>query len=122
MSGTTDSQAPYPPYIPRPTQIARTILIQGALIIDGTGSSRYLSDVFIRSGIIDTLGPEALTRYRAMSTEGDARIIDANGLVLCPGFIDMHAHSDLHLLTHPSHVPKLIQGLTTEIVGKDGIA
>jgi N-acyl-D-amino-acid deacylase len=75
--------------------------------------------------MIDTLGAEALARfqkYQATSTEGDTLTIDANGLILCPGFIDMHAHSDLHLLTHPSHIPKLTQGVTTEIVGQDGIA
>jgi N-acyl-D-amino-acid deacylase len=56
-----------------------------------------------------------------MSPEGETLVIDANGLVLCPGFIDMGAHSDLHLITHPSHIPRLTQGLTTEIIGQGGI-
>ena len=53
-----------------------------------------------------------------MSTEEDTLAIDANGLVLCPGFIDMHDHSVFHI---PSHIPKLTQGITTERVSQDGI-
>jgi N-acyl-D-amino-acid deacylase len=47
--------------------------------------------------------------------------IDGSDLILCPGFIDMHAHSDLHLLSHPSHYLKVSQGIAFGVVGQDGI-
>ena len=43
-------------------------------------------------------------------------------MVLSPGFIDMHAHSDLQLLTHPAHYAKISQGVTTELLGQDGLS
>ncbi len=49
-------------------------------------------------------------------------MIDGTGLVLSPGFIDMHAHSDLQLLVNPDHYAKLSQGVTTELLGQDGLS
>ena len=49
-------------------------------------------------------------------------VIDGTGLVLSPGFIDMHAHSDLQLLVNPDHYAKLSQGVTTELLGQDGLS
>ena len=49
-----------------------------------------------------------------------ARVIDAKSKVVCPGFIDMHAHSGLMILAEPEHHPKVRQGITTELVGVDG--
>jgi N-acyl-D-amino-acid deacylase len=57
----------------------------------------------------------------AGDTETD-RVIDATGLVLSPGFIDMHAHSDLQLLVKKDHYAKLSQGVTTELLGQDGLS
>jgi len=48
------------------------------------------------------------------------RVIDATGRVVCPGFIDFHAHSGLVLLAEPRHEPKVQQGVTTEVIGIDG--
>ena len=48
-------------------------------------------------------------------------VIDAQGKVVCPGFIDVHNHSDLILLREPDHTPKVAQGITTEILGSDGL-
>lgn len=106
------------------------ILFRRASVIDGEeeGNSRFKADVFIKDGIISAIThittetPEV--DLRGQDSSGDDAIldVDASSLVLCPGFIDMHAHSDLHLLTHPSHVPKLSQGITTEVVGQDGIS
>ena len=48
------------------------------------------------------------------------RIIDAEAKVVCPGFIDMHAHTGLVILAEPEHQPKVRQGITTELVGVDG--
>ena len=51
-----------------------------------------------------------------------ARTVDATGLVVAPGFIDMHAHSDLQILITPDHVAKISQGVTTEVLGQDGLS
>lgn len=48
--------------------------------------------------------------------------MDAGGLVLAPGFIDMHAHSDLALLAEPDHLAKVSQGVTCEVLGQDGLS
>lgn len=50
------------------------------------------------------------------------KTIDANGRVVAPGFIDAHAHSDVMLLADPQHAPKLLQGVTTEVLGQDGLS
>ncbi|WP_194818800.1 amidohydrolase family protein [Nocardia sp. XZ_19_385] len=85
-------------------------------IIDGTGAPRSRGDVRIERGRI--------SRVTAPGTyTGDAKVVDtAPGSVLAPGFIDMHAHSDLHLLTDPGHFPKVSQGITTEVIGQDGLS
>ena len=51
-----------------------------------------------------------------------AGTIDASGCVVCPGFIDMHSHSDLSLLSDPKHEAKLAQGVTTDALGQDGLS
>ncbi|MDJ0363157.1 D-aminoacylase [Rhodococcus sp. H29-C3] len=92
------------------------ILIRGADVVDGTGSPRIRSDVLVTSGRIEAIVEPGGTHFAD-------RIVDAKpGNVLAPGFIDMHAHSDLRLLTDPGHFPKISQGVTTEVIGQDGIA
>ncbi|MFQ6394108.1 N-acyl-D-amino-acid deacylase family protein [Nocardia sp. KC 131] len=92
------------------------LLFRDIDIVDGTGAPRFRGDVLIDRGRITKIAtPRTLT--------GAARIVDAApGSVLAPGFIDMHAHSDLHLLTEPGHFPKISQGITTEVLGQDGLS
>ncbi|MFF3685388.1 amidohydrolase family protein [Streptomyces sp. NPDC002187] len=92
------------------------LVIRDARIVDGTGSPSYRADVRIRDG-----------RIAAIRREGEpalfgARTLDAHGLVLSPGFIDMHAHSDLALLRDPDHGAKAAQGVTLEVLGQDGLS
>lgn len=88
-------------------------LIRGADVVDGTESPRYRADVLLDGGRIAAIG----------DPDGPAdRVIDADGLVLAPGFIDMHAHSDLQILTAPEHLAKIGQGVTTELLGQDGLS
>ncbi|HVV12408.1 D-aminoacylase [Amycolatopsis sp.] len=87
------------------------IVFRGARIADGTGSPLFRSDAGIRDGRI-VLG-ESLT---------GRRMIDAGDLVLAPGFIDLHAHSDLQILAAPDHLAKVSQGVTTEVLGQDGLS
>ncbi|MBY6414039.1 D-aminoacylase [Rhodococcus sp. BP-252] len=92
------------------------LLIRGADVVDGTGAPRTRRDVLVKNGRIESVTAPGLL-------DGADRIIDVPpGHVLSPGFIDMHAHSDLGLLTDPGHFPKISQGVTTEVIGQDGIA
>ncbi|MEU6401497.1 D-aminoacylase [Streptomyces sp. NPDC046985] len=96
------------------------LVIRDADVADGTGAPSYRADVAIRGGRITSVVREAAAagcgRPRAR------RALDAEGLVLCPGFIDMHAHSDLALLRDPEHVAKAAQGVTLEVIGQDGLS
>lgn len=91
------------------------VVFHGADVIDGSGAPRYRADVGVISGriaVIDADGEDRLS---------GARDIDADGLVLAPGFIDMHSHSDLALVADPEHLAKVSQGCTLEVVGQDGL-
>ncbi|MGK4584765.1 N-acyl-D-amino-acid deacylase family protein [Kitasatospora sp. HPMI-4] len=88
------------------------LVIRGATVIDGTGAPGRRADLTVTGGRIDEIG-------RGLSGR---TVLDATGLVLCPGFIDMHAHSDLALLTEPGHLPKVSQGVTCEVLGQDGLS
>ncbi|CAK9781328.1 unnamed protein product [Cutaneotrichosporon oleaginosum] len=93
-----------------------SLLITNGTVISGEEDAQpYAADILIIGGVIDTIADPG-----SIHTHADARIIDASGLYISPGFIDMHAHSDLYLLTHPDHAAKLTQG--TEVIGQDGIA
>lgn len=92
------------------------ILIKNGTVIDGTGRPGRRADVGINGDRIaavgDLSGPDV--------TAGT--VIDAAGKVVCPGFIDTHVHSDLMLLADPVHEAALRQGVTTEILGQDGLS
>ncbi|MFK4144131.1 amidohydrolase family protein [Streptomyces sp. NPDC004065] len=96
------------------------LVIRDADVADGTGGPSYRADVAVRDGRIVSIVKEAAAagcqRPRAR------RELDAEGLVLSPGFIDMHAHSDLALLRDPDHSAKAAQGVTLEVIGQDGLS
>ncbi|EWM17217.1 N-acyl-D-amino-acid deacylase, partial [Kutzneria sp. 744] len=88
------------------------IVFRGATVVDGTGAPGQIADVGVAEGRIAEIGT-GLT---------GGRVIDVDGLVLCPGFIDMHSHSDLRVLAEPDHLAKVSQGVTTEVIGQDGLS
>jgi N-acyl-D-amino-acid deacylase len=91
------------------------LLITNGLVIDGSGSPGYHAAVVVEG--------ESLTIHRGDASQLTAlRTIDANGLVVCPGFIDLHSHGGLTIFGAPRHEPKVRQGVTTELVGVDGIS
>uniref|UniRef100_A0A8H7NPW9 Amidohydrolase 3 domain-containing protein n=1 Tax=Bionectria ochroleuca TaxID=29856 RepID=A0A8H7NPW9_BIOOC len=93
------------------------ILFLAATVVTGDESAApFEADVLVSGSLIAKIGPPGSIDAEA------ARKIDAKGHYLCPGFIDMHAHSDLYLLTNPAHEAKISQGCTTEVVGQDGIS
>ncbi|MFI7092123.1 amidohydrolase family protein [Streptomyces lydicus] len=93
-------------------------VLRDVRVIDGSGGPSYRADVALAGG-----------RIAAIRREGDggprpdaARVVAADGLALAPGFIDMHAHSDLALLRDPAHEAKAAQGVTLEVIGQDGLS
>ncbi|MBA8826034.1 N-acyl-D-amino-acid deacylase [Saccharopolyspora lacisalsi] len=90
------------------------IVVRGARVVDGTGAPEYRADVGVDDGRITEIArPNRLSGRRT---------IDAHDLVLAPGFIDMHSHSDLRLLAEPDHTAKVSQGVTLEVLGQDGLS
>jgi len=89
-------------------------VLKGAKIVDGTGNPWFKKDLGIKNGRIERIGKidESMGR----------RILDVEGLVVCPGFIDIHSHSDMNILTNPRATNKISQGITTEVTGNCGIS
>ncbi|MFD7102950.1 MULTISPECIES: N-acyl-D-amino-acid deacylase family protein [Streptomyces] len=87
-------------------------------VIDGSGGPSYRADVALADGRIAEIHRETDGGPRPSA----ARVVAADGLALSPGFIDMHAHSDLALLRDPSHEAKAAQGVTLEVIGQDGLS
>jgi N-acyl-D-amino-acid deacylase len=91
------------------------LLITDGLVVDGSGSPGFHAAV----GVSD----EHVSIHRGdVSRLEAARVIDATGQVVCPGFIDLHSHAGLTILGEPHHDPKVRQGVTTELIGIDGIS
>jgi N-acyl-D-amino-acid deacylase len=93
---------------------APATLFRSARIVDGLGGPSSSGDVLVRGDTIASVSAGGL--------DGGDVVIDATGLVLSPGFIDMHSHSDLRLLTEPDHFAKVSQGVTLEVLGQDGLS
>ena len=90
------------------------LVITNGHIIDGTGSPWYSGDIGIRDGKIAAIGN--------LSDAQRTRTIDAHGMVVAPGFIDMLGQSELTILVDPRLPSKIYQGITTEITGEGGSA
>ena len=88
------------------------IVIKKGLIVDGSGRPSFKADLAVKGGRIAKMD-------EAIDVEAD-RIINAEGLAVCPGFIDIHTHSDFVLLVNPKAESKVRQGVTTEVVGNCG--
>jgi N-acyl-D-aspartate/D-glutamate deacylase len=87
-----------------------TLVIRNGTVYDGTGAAGRVADVAIDHGRIAAIG----------QLELEAEEIDATGLAVAPGFIDIHSHSDYTLLLDPRAVSAIHQGVTTEVVGNCG--
>jgi len=89
------------------------LVIKGGLVVDGTGSPWFRKDVGITNGKITGLG---------YITDDSGEIIDATGMIVSPGFIDLHNHSDFSILAYPGAESHVMQGVTTAIVGNCGLS
>ena len=90
-------------------------LIRNGWIVDGSGKPRYKSSLVIEDELIANIGT-------AMHGAGFDRVIDAESMIVAPGFIDTHSHSDLEVMVNPYVEAKIRQGVTTELLGQDGIS
>lgn len=90
------------------------LVVKNARILDGTGAAWFRGDVGIQDGRVAAVGP--LDGAQAVTT------IDAADKFVCPGLIDSHIHTDVNLLIDPQQEASLRQGVTTHIIGQDGIS
>ncbi len=90
------------------------VLIRNGLVVDGSGNEAYQADLGLREGRIVRIGD--------LSDAAGSRSIDANGLAVAPGFIDIHNHSDFTLLEEPRCESMIRQGVTTMVLGEGGSA
>ena len=88
------------------------LLLKNGRVVDGTGSPWVRADVAVRGDRIAAMGPGLPPQA--------GTVLDVAGRVVAPGFIDMHSHNDLLHMAAPTCDPKVLQGVTTELVGQDG--
>lgn len=87
-------------------------VIQGGRVFDGTGGPAWSADIGLRGDTIAAFG--------TLDPEQARTVIDARGLCVAPGFIDIHTHSDADVLAYPDDESRVFQGITTEITGNCG--
>jgi N-acyl-D-aspartate/D-glutamate deacylase len=88
------------------------IVIRNGRVMDGTGNPWRWTDVGILGDTVKTVGD-----LQGAKTE---KSINVGGLIVAPGFIDIHSHSDIPILIDPRGLSKIHQGVTTEVVGNCG--
>ena len=89
-----------------------TTIFKNGFVVDGSGRPGFHADVAIRGSLISEIGN--------LKDTSALEVIDCAGMVVAPGFIDIHTHSDLALISNPLAQSKIRQGVTTEVVGNCG--
>ena len=89
-------------------------ILRGGMVYDGSGEEARREDIAVTDDTITALGD--------LSLETAGQVLDVTGLVVSPGFIDIHTHSDYSLLLNPPMRSSLTQGVTTELVGNCGVS
>ena len=91
------------------------VLIRNGRVIDGTGQTWFRASIGVTGDTVSILRGDT-------SAVAAAQVVDASCYIVCPGFIDMHSHSELFMLSEPKHEAKVRQGVTTEAIGMDGLS
>jgi len=96
------------------------LVLVGGEVIDGTGSPAFQADVAVAAGRIVAIG--SFDEQFDGQLGPDVERFDVTGRLVCPGFVDAHGHSDLAILSAPAAPSKVMQGVTTEVMGNCGVA
>jgi N-acyl-D-amino-acid deacylase len=96
--------------------MAETVLVRGATLVDGTGSPARPADILVSGGVV-----RAVEAPGVLPADG-ATAVDATGLTVTPGFVDVHSHADNAPFLAEDDVSKILQGVTTEVVGNCGFS
>jgi len=102
----------------RPTPPAGPVAIVGGTVVDGTGAPAYTGDVVLVDGKVAGVGRSGTSNGPAVPD--DAERVDATGLVVAPGFVDLHTHFDAQIFWDPDLTPSCWHGVTTVIQGNTG--
>ena len=96
------------------------LIVTNATIVDGSGGEPFVGGVAVKKGEISAVWRAGASDVP--QADAAARVVDAMGKLVTPGFVDVHSHSDFNLLIDPNAESKLWQGVTTEIVGNCGMS
>jgi len=94
--------------------VSHDLVIRNAHLVDGSGAPGRLADVAVDGAVITAVEPAGALR-------SGARIVDADGLLLTPGFVDVHTHYDAQVTWDPWVTPSSWHGVTTAIMGNCGV-
>jgi len=101
-------------------------LLERGLVVDGSGAAPVAADVLLQGDRIGAVGPALHGRLHELLPAGasaaDVQRVDCGGLVVAPGFIDVHTHDDGIVLAAPEMAPKVSQGVTTVVTGNCGLS
>src|SRR5699024_9075083 len=100
----------------RTAEDAPGLLLRGGTVVDGTGAAPFTADVRLAAGRIAEVNPPG------QGDDAGAELVDATDLLVMPGFIDVHTHSDMSLVIDGRGESKIGQGVTTEVVGNCGFS
>ena len=93
------------------------VVLAGGTLVDGRGSRPEVADL-----VIDGPSITEITSANEGTTHSGAEVVDCSGLIVAPGFIDIHTHSDLTRLHYPEAQTRVAQGITTEVTGNCGMS